>query len=239
MKKSSILILATNFPSIKIFTWFFFKNPNTFQTRFSQIRNQIKKLIPEISPMIIDQSKLSSNRSPTSNLLSPSLSRFPHDNSLSSHALEQLFPGNDVPIRWDYLKLSSLSLSLSPFFLNSRAQPRGDRRVSVRSTLPFIRPSPVSSGLTSPSSLCAHLVLMVATRGKVTRERPTLPGSPPHPRRFTSLLLRLRGPATLARAQPPKTVVHALLLFCLPSARPWIKGRLSCLSRWVTYFLIF
>lgn len=191
--------------------------------------------------MIIDQSKLSSNRSPTSNLLRISLllSLDSHTTTHSPPTYSNNFsPGTTSP--FDEITSSfHLSLLLSPFFLNSRAQPRGDRRVSVRSTLPFIRPSPVSSGLTSPSSLCAHLVLMVATRGKVTRERPTLPGSPPHPRRFTSLLLRLRGPATLARAQPPKTVVHALLLFCLPSARPWIKGRLSCLSRWVTYFLIF
>lgn len=156
MKKSSILILATNFPSIKIFTWFFFKNPNTFQTRFSQIRNQIKKLIPEISPMIIDQSKLSSNRSPTSNLLRISLLL-----SLDSHTTthsppthsNNFSPGTTSP--FDEITSSfHLSLLLSPFFLNSRAQPRGDRRVSVRSTLPFIRPSPVSSGLTSPSSLC-------------------------------------------------------------------------------------
>lgn len=127
MKKSSILILATNFPSIKIFTWFFFKNPNTFQPRFSQIRNQIKKLIPEISPMIIDQSKLSSNRSPTSNLLRISL-LFSLDSHTTTHSpptySNNFSPGTTSP--FDEITSSfHLSLSLSPHFSSTHEPSRG------------------------------------------------------------------------------------------------------------------
>lgn len=104
-----------------------FKNPNTFQIRFF-MQTKHKPLIPKISPKIIDQSKLPPNRSPTSNLL-----RISHSLSLSldSHTTthsppthsNNLFPGNDVPIRRDYLKVSSLSLFLSPHF--SSAHPEG------------------------------------------------------------------------------------------------------------------
>lgn len=119
---------------------------------------------------------------------------------------------------------------------------QGDRRVSERSTLPFISPSPVSSGLTSllSLSLYTHLVLMVATRGKVTRERPTLPGSPLHPRRFTSLLhayvAQLRWHAPNPRNGRSR-VVALLPTFCSSLNKRAIELLIE-LGHLLSYFLI-
>lgn len=118
---------------------------------------------------------------------------------------------------------------------------QGDRRVSERSTLPFISPSPVSSGLTSLLSLSLSIPTSCLWWPHVARSREK--GQPCPDLLFTLVDLRAyytpTWPSYAGTRPTPETVVHALLLFCLPSARPWIKGRLSCLSSWVTYFFIF
>lgn len=81
---------------------------------------------------------------------------------------------------------------------------------------------------------------MVATRGKVTRERPTLPGSPLHPRRFTSLLhayvAQLRWHAPNPRNGRSR-VVALLPIFCSSLNKRAIESPIE-VAHLLSYFLI-
>lgn len=82
---------------------------------------------------------------------------------------------------------------------------QGDRRVSERSTLPFISPSPVSSGLTSLLSLSLYPPRAYGGHTWQGHERKAnLARISSSPSSIYEPTTRLRGPATLARAQPPK-----------------------------------
>lgn len=161
-------------------------------------------------------------------------------NSLLTYEPQLLFFG-DVQFRRDYpgftIALSSRSLSfLSFFFFFTFASPwmdGHDRRVSERSTLPFIRPvtffrvNVPSSFEASHRGSCTSL--------HVARSRPARESNlariflPLVEGRIYERTPTRRGTRAPWHSDTTDTTVHALLVLCLPSSRR-IKARLSCLS---------
>lgn len=156
----------------------------------------------------------------------------------------QLLFFEDVQFRRDYPGFTTAPSSRSLSFLSSFffflfftfASPwmdGHDRRVSERSTLPFIRLVTffrVNVPSSFEASHCGSCASLHVARSRPARESnlariflPLVEG------RIYERTPTRRGTRAPRHSDTTDTTVHALLLLCLPSSRR-IKGRLSCLS---------